>query len=75
MKIIFKGIDIITNNWVLGSYVERNNKSFIEGSPKYLTEVIPETVCQYIGKKDMRGRKIYTGDIVRYDKGEEYEVY
>ena len=28
-------------------------------------EVIPETVCQYIGKRDVNGKKIFEGDVFR----------
>lgn len=51
-----------TRDWDTANYYENN--------PQYnsvLIEVIPETVCQYIGKIDKNGRKIFKGDIVRND--------
>lgn len=42
------------------------------GTPieKIQVEVDPETVCPYIGKTDQNGRKIFLGDILRYQNEE-----
>jgi len=44
-----------------------NGKYYICGTDREWVEVIPETVGQYIGKKDMHGNKIYDGDLLGDD--------
>lgn len=67
------------NRWVEGSLYCQNEHTFILESPMNIGEnsdgscwiddgiypVDPETVCQYVGMTDKKGRKIFEKDIVR----------
>lgn len=50
--------DGIPNQWAI------NRQDF--------TEVDPDTICQYTGLTDKRGKKIWEGDIIKYHFGEVY---
>lgn len=67
-----RGIEIIKKEWVYGWYVEWNGHCYIEysrpGFPWYdniRVEVIPETVGQYTGRRDVTSKDAYHGDIVK----------
>lgn len=73
----FRGQRVDNKEWVYGYYVKIDDKHYITDGKDYaievcggkllptFIEVIPETVGQYIGEKDIKGVKIYFQDLVK----------
>ena len=74
-EILFKAKTKDGGKWIEGYLFKIWDKSYIlwgttNGIPN-MTEVIPETVCQYIFRSDINGKKIFTDDIVLTQKFEQ----
>jgi uncharacterized phage protein (TIGR01671 family) len=80
-EIEFRGKRKDTNQWIFGNLIEDNHpnvaKVFIHYNSiediwkRYSVEVIPETIGQLIGKKDIKDKNIYEGDIFKFKFMEE----
>ena len=70
--IIFRGRNLITGEWVTGDLFQHEEQRFIMADNRN-TEVIPETVGQFIGALDKNGKKIFEGDRILIN-GSIYEV-
>lgn len=78
-EILFRGKCVDNGEWVIGSLIDAQGKTYIvvsvetecldgENTDLYATEwyeVQPDTICQYIELTDKNGNKIFKGDILR----------
>ena len=69
-EILFRGKREDNGNWIVGSFHKSINDCYIIPLPVVTSKskVIPETVGQFTGLTDERGKNIFEGDIVRYSE-------
>jgi hypothetical protein len=76
-EILFRGKSKKTNTWAYGYFVESEGACFIYSKNENLrwvvTEVIPESVGQFIGVIDTENKKVFEGDIAENESFKEGE--
>lgn len=71
----YKGKKIDSDEWVYGQLFQSfvfgkyqayiNSNLVLEMRKKQFIDVIPETVCQFTGLKDMNGKDSFDGDLIK----------
>lgn len=84
-KTKYRGWDAKANKWQIGDFASDNreydrtcNQTYILPFWEKLNNpirVVPESVGEWIGKKDIEGRDIFEGDITKDSNGDRYLVY
>ena len=75
-EILFRGRRVDNGEWETGSLVyarmgtSEEQVSIADKMTAYHTPVIPETVGQYTGLKDVHNTRVFEGDIVKWDEKE-----
>jgi uncharacterized phage protein (TIGR01671 family) len=73
----FRGKKVNGEGWSYGNLIQYQEKFFIQEFENFSekVEVIENTVCQYIGLKDISGRDIFSGDVLRVNSDGFFEFY
>ena len=67
-EILFRGKRLDNGEWAEGDLIQAPDGRAAISTEEDLLGVDPETVCQYTGLIDKNGRKVFEGDIIRFEK-------
>lgn len=82
-EILFRGKSVITGEWVFsmtlakGTIKRKFRLFYLQVDDEKWVQVIPETIGQFTGRIDKKGRKIFEGDVVdsKYFNGHVVEFW